>query len=213
MESRNYGRLAAFACGGFLALLGVLHMVEWPKWPRHVSLYGISDSAMLWDGALTLLALGILCLAWSLQGPRVTGVTAARILLAVTALCTFLLVVFPTDRQLNEGVPTTTTGFLHDTMAVTGVALTVAAMYMLAGAGRLHPTWQRIAGSSFALPHLAMGLGLLWMALDRAQLGLWGGLVQRALTILSAVWLLTTSLKVAQIDWSAPEASPSGRPE
>lgn len=212
VDSRLMGRLAATAVTAFLALLVILHGVSFPLWPAHMSLFANSPQATVWNAAMLGLAVGLGLLALALPPSTARGHTAGRWMMGIGALATVLMVIYPTDRMLNVDRPTTLVGELHDTFATGAVCVIVAAIYLLAGAARLDARLRDLVGPSYAAAHVAMVLGLMWLALDRWHLSLYAGFVQRGLAIVLGLWLLGVSARIANFQWVAHiHVRPAGR--
>ena len=199
--------LALGGLGLFLAILGLLHLLNMDAMPRHVSGFAKLEEGWLWPVALLGLALGLGGLAGGLRllPQHPDGRLGRRLLLAAAALVV-LMVVFPTDdNQLVAGpMARTTAGWLHNLAAVAATTLQGAAMLVLVDAGRSDPAWGRVTGTSFALPAVAVVLGFAWGLGDLSPYWVAAAIVQRLLAVVMVGWLVLLAWRLRSVAGAAP---------
>ncbi len=208
-EARGRIRLAAVALAFFLAMLTVLHILNWNALPRHVSSFVRLQGSWLWNMGLLALAAALAILGFALPGlasPHKDARLACRLLVAGSAT-TLILFLFPTDVTPQ---PSTWVGGLHDVAAATTILLVGSAMFLLVDAGRHDASWARVAGTSLVWPSIVMGLGYAWGLGDLTAWWPIAAVFQRALCVAMTGWLIVVAARASS--GSAPDALSTATP-
>lgn len=137
-------------------------------------------------------AFGVLALpfAWALYHGLPGDPSLAALAVVLDAVGTLAILVFPCTAGCPG--PAETSGDLwHSVLA--GVAYTghLAAPLLVARHLRRYPRWAGLRAASWGLGLLAVGVFVVWLV---GLAGAYGGLAQRAFTLVSDVWLVTAAL-------------------
>jgi hypothetical protein len=173
---------------------------------RYVSLYALQSWAPIWSFAVVAYAIGSYSLGMGLR-PKLQGLArSGATLIAVTGAMAPILLIFPTDRYLVPGQPTTPSGYIHDSTAVAIVVLQSLALVFLCLRGPLARPLLR------AWTAVNAGFALAWLGTELVDVWQWIPYVQRVLVLVLAGGLLAAAWTATHLT-PAPKTAPVGTQE
>ena len=162
------------ACGAFVALLGLLHVIkpEIDPGSRFISEYALGAHGWLMNAAFFALALAYTALASALRAElRTRSGRVGFALLLVSALGLLLAGLFTTDPITTSHQDASVSGMLHNLGGALGMAMPFAAG-AIAWALRQSPAWRahrRAIGLSALGAIAGFVLSIVWIGASLAQ--------------------------------------------
>jgi hypothetical protein len=200
LSTRTLATLTLAGIATYLASVVALHIIQ--RGHYHPLSQAVSELALGKDGWLMAIAFcaagaGMLCFALLMR--RTLSSTATPVLLAISAVFTFVSAVFHADGDTK----TTLHGQIHQTAGIISFSLVIAAMFVCRRRFRRDPAWQRLARPTTLWAICAICTFFLIPALGSVYFGL----AQRIFLTVCLTWPITVAAYVRQTVPTTREAA------
>jgi hypothetical protein len=200
LSTRTLATLALAGIGTYVAGVIALQIIQRGRY--HPLSQAVSELALGRDGWLMAIGFcaagaGMLCFALLIR--RILPSTAAPIMLAISALFTFVSAVFHADGDTK----TTLHGQIHQTAGILSFSLVIAAMFVCSRHFRRDPAWRRLARPTAVWAICAICTFFLVPALGSAYFGL----AQRIFLAVCLAWPITVAVYVRRTAPTTREAA------